>query len=272
MNQTLEQYLRLYVDDEQSNWSTLLPQAAFAYNATKQDTIGMSPFFANFGREPRLTTDAEGYLPTEATAVAGDLQSLHQQLRSDIRFLNHRMAKTANKKRIEGPILKEGDKVYLWRRNIKTKRQSGKLDFLKLGPFKIKAIKGPVNYELELPQKMRIHPVFHVSLLERADPDTPINHAVELDPTTLEELYEVEAVLDHAGSGRQRRYLVKWLGYPHEENTWEPTRNIRQFQELIDQYHWDHPTHPSQLEEHHQAATRGRQNSRNAQLPERYRR
>jgi len=36
MNQTLEQYLRLYVDNEQSNWSTLLPQAAFAYNATKQ--------------------------------------------------------------------------------------------------------------------------------------------------------------------------------------------------------------------------------------------
>jgi transposase InsO family protein len=239
MNQTLEQYLRLYVDDEQSNWSTLLPQAAFAYNATKQDTIGMSPFFANYGREPRLTTDAEGYLPTEATAVAGDLQSLHQQLRSDIRFLNHRMAKTANKKRIEGPILKKGDKVYLWRRNIKTKRQSGKLDFLKLGPFKIKAIKGPVNYELELPQKMRIHPVFHVSLLEKADPETPINHAVELDPTTLEQLYEVEAVLDHAGSGRQRKYLVKWLGYPHEENTWEPTRNIQSFQDLIDQYHQD---------------------------------
>ena len=78
INQTLEQYLRIYIDDEQSNWSTLLPQAAFAYNATKQETIGITPFFANFSREPRLATDFKGYLPTEATVVAEDMHHLHQ--------------------------------------------------------------------------------------------------------------------------------------------------------------------------------------------------
>ena len=61
------------------------------------------------------------------------------------------MAVQANKKRVEGPTLKEGDKVYLWRWNIKTKRQSNKLDFLKIGLYKIRVVKGPVNYELELP-------------------------------------------------------------------------------------------------------------------------
>ena len=73
----------------------------------------MTPFFANFSREPRLTTDIKGYLPTEATVVTEDMHHLHQQLQSDIRFLNKRIASQANKKRVTGPTLKEGDKVYL---------------------------------------------------------------------------------------------------------------------------------------------------------------
>lgn len=58
--------------------------------------------------------------------------------------------------------------------NIKTNRPSDKLDYRKLGPYKIlKKIK-EVNYELELPETIKLHPVFHVSLLEKAlvDEDT----------------------------------------------------------------------------------------------------
>ena len=209
-DQTLERYLRLYVNNEQNNWSTLLHQAALAYNSTKQETIGMTPFYANFGREPRLSTDSEGYLPTEALTAAKDMQSLHQQLKSDIQFLNKRMAINANKKRVEGPTLKEGDRVYLWRRNIKTKRASKKLDVLKLGPFKIKAVKGAVNYELYLPKKMRIHPVFHVFLLEKADPETLVDDSVELDPESWEDLY-------HSMRSRQSWHT---LVTAVSENTW----------------------------------------------------
>jgi hypothetical protein len=275
-NQILEQYLRLYVNDEQSNWSTLLHQAALAYNSTKQETIGITPFYANFGREPRLTTDSEGYLPTKALTVAKEMRSLHQQLQSDIQFLNKRMAINANKKRVEGPTLKEGDRVYLWRQNIKTKRASKKLDFLKLGPFKIKAVKGPVNYELYLPKKMRIHPVFHVSLLEKADPETPVDDDVELNPETMDNEYEVEAILAHAGNGRQRKYLIKWLGYPHDENTWEPIKHLQQpeVKELLDRYLRAHPELPNQQVVRRRATTpepRNRRHPRSALPPERYR-
>ena len=54
----------------------------------------------------------------------------------------------------------------LLRKNIKTKRLSSKLDFKKLGPFKVKKAISDINYELELPDNMRIHPIFHISLLE----------------------------------------------------------------------------------------------------------
>ena len=58
--------------------------------------------------------------------------------------------------------------VYLLRKNIKTKRPSDKLDYTKLGPFKINKKLGLVIFRLELPQHIRIHPVFYISLLEPA--------------------------------------------------------------------------------------------------------
>lgn len=76
------------------------------------------------------------------------------------------MVKHANRKRLRGLTFKEGDKVYLLRRNIKSDKPIKKLDAVKLGPFRIRKFKGPVSFELELPKRMRIHPVFHKLLLE----------------------------------------------------------------------------------------------------------
>jgi hypothetical protein len=67
-------------------------------------------------------------------------------------------------------MLKEGDKVYLLRKNIVTKRPSDKLDHKKLGLFKIAEIKSLVNYRLKLPKTIKIYPVFYMSLLEPAPP------------------------------------------------------------------------------------------------------
>ena len=47
MNQTLEQYLCIYCNYQQNNWSELLPLVKFAYNNTPSATTSVSPFFAN---------------------------------------------------------------------------------------------------------------------------------------------------------------------------------------------------------------------------------
>ena len=43
-------------------------------------------------------------------------------------------------------MLKEGDKVYLLRKNINTQRLSNKLDYKKLGLLKIIRVIKPINY------------------------------------------------------------------------------------------------------------------------------
>jgi hypothetical protein len=88
----------------------------------------------------------------------------------------------ANKSRLERPHLRESDLVYLLRRNIKTTRPSDKLDSKKIGPFKIKRNIRDISFELKLFPIIRIHPIFHISLLEPVHPNTPERLAPKLDP------------------------------------------------------------------------------------------
>jgi hypothetical protein len=78
------------------------------------------------------------------------------------------MRKQADKKRIVGLTFKEGDKVYLLRANLRTKKLSNKLNSLRVSLFKVLAKTRPVNYKLKLLALMKIHLVFHVKLLELA--------------------------------------------------------------------------------------------------------
>ncbi|KAG5729497.1 hypothetical protein E4T56_gene4641 [Termitomyces sp. T112] len=52
VNQTLEQYLCLYVNYLQNDWHTELPLAEFTYNNTPHSATGVSPFYANKGYNP----------------------------------------------------------------------------------------------------------------------------------------------------------------------------------------------------------------------------
>ena len=242
LNQTLEQYLRCYVNQQQNNWVELLPMAQFAYNSAKNETTGMTPFYANYGYEPTAYRQPRKKIANaeEALMLAKNMAALHMQLAKDIQFRNQRMTEYANKKRITGPSLKKGDKIYLLRKNIKTKRPSNKLDFKKLGPFEILERIGDVNFKLRLPKTSRLHPVFHISLLEPAPSDVP-NSKEEVQPENELQEYEVEEIMDTRTTKEgQQEYLIKWRNFDHTENTWEPTENLN-CSELLDEFQRRHP-------------------------------
>ena len=58
-NQTLKQYLHIFCNYQQDNWSELLPLTEFTYNNTPSATTGISPFFANKSYHPDLTIHPE---------------------------------------------------------------------------------------------------------------------------------------------------------------------------------------------------------------------
>ncbi|KAJ1572337.1 hypothetical protein NDA11_001672 [Ustilago hordei] len=57
VNQVIEQYLRMYCNYEQNDWANLLDTAAFVYNNTVHNSIGVSPFFACYGWNPKAHPD-----------------------------------------------------------------------------------------------------------------------------------------------------------------------------------------------------------------------
>lgn len=235
INQIVEQYLRFYLNYQQDNWVELLPLAQFAYNSARTSTTEKSPFFANYGYEPQAYHEQlAGPEAPKATKTAHDIKTIQREIQQQLLFIQDRMAKYANRKRIEGPILEEGDKVYLLRRNIKTKRPSDKLDHKKIGPFKISRKLSNINYELSLPQGMRIHPIFHISLLEPAPQNAQIETQIQLEEHPEE--YEVEQILDSRQHGNQTEYLIRWKNYGPQDDTWEPLRNLTNCSEKLDQY------------------------------------
>jgi len=114
-----------------------------------------------------------------------------------------------------------GDKVLLSTRNIESpvdkQRTTKKLTPKFIGPFEIITKISSVAYKLQLPQNMKLHPVFHISLLKKYNPDDEYNRH-QPPPAIItsdnEEEYEVENILDKRIHYRKPQYLVKWLGYP----------------------------------------------------------
>ncbi|WPJ61302.1 hypothetical protein SMAC4_13436 [Sordaria macrospora] len=243
MNQVLEAYLRAYVNYEQDNWSELLPTAQMSYNSSKTETTKVTPFFANFGYEmsSRRGWDSESLVP-RAHIRAERLIEMHETLRDELTFVRDRMSRYYDRTRSTAPIFKRGDKVYLLRRNIKTKRPSDKLDYKKLGPFKVLEKVSTSNYRLELPKGMRQWPTFHISLLEPAPKNARLDKKVETWNEGDE--FMAEDILDSMIEDGNIKYLVKWEGYGHESNTWEPSEYLRNFKKEIEDWHRQNPDRP----------------------------
>ena len=76
------------------------------------------------------------------------------------------MAKYYNLRRSRGLDLKEGDRVQLLYKNFKSRQLSKKLDYVRLGPFKIVVKILEVIYRLNLLAKIKIYPIQYIIMLE----------------------------------------------------------------------------------------------------------
>jgi len=142
---------------------------------------------------------------------------------------------------------KVGDQVYVKAKYFWSTRPSKKLSEKNLGPYTIIAQVGSLSFTLRLPDSMcTVHPVFHVSQLKPAIPNTipdriqPPPPLVEVDG---EPEFEISEILDSKVDRRCRSckllYLVHWSSYEgtDEETSWLLTTELGNAMELLEDYH-----------------------------------
>ena len=132
--------------------------------------------------------------------------------------------------------------------DLKMEDRAVKLTSKFIGPFRIVERIGKVAYRLELPNQMKIHPVFHVNLLRTHQDATekfPSREVVYDKPPAIninnEQEWEVERIVNHRSRGKGRgkhiEYLVLWKGYPEHEKTWEHEKNLKNSPLAIKEYY-----------------------------------
>jgi Chromo (CHRromatin Organisation MOdifier) domain/Integrase core domain len=249
MNRVLEEMLRHYVEPDHSDWDKHLWIAEFAMNNAVSTTTGFTPFQLNQGWQPR-TPLGEGIMRPDlkvpaAHALVQNWQERLRHAKAAMRVAQDRQKAFADSKRRDVDPLKVGDQVLLSTKNIRLKRGTGVLKLLPrwIGPFPVTEVVSALAYRLELPESLKIHPVFHVSLLkpyrpsERRQPPPPPLLLTDED----DDIYEVQAIIDdrqvsRRGGTKKTQYLVVWKGYGPEHNSWEPDENLENARSAIKKY------------------------------------
>ncbi len=238
MNQTLEEYIRLFCSYAQDNWAALLSSAELAINNRDATSTGISPFFLSHGyhMEPFAFETEElrstGKSPIQiGESILYKLREARNWAQAAMVTAQQQQEEFANRHRQPAINFRVGDKVWLNLKNVKTNRPSKKLDD-KNGKFTVTEVINSHAYRLDTPPG--IDNVFHVSLLRPAGTDPlPSQIVAEAQPPAIisedgEEEYGVEEILRartrKIGRGSRREALVKWTGYTRP--SWEPLSSL----------------------------------------------
>jgi hypothetical protein len=245
-HRTIQDMLRNYVNHQQDDWVDYHPLVEFAYNNSFQQSIQMSPFYANSGEHPRTTLDLLGQAvrttQVESTEeFAQRIKDVQGDIRRNMANAQIQQATHYNQKTAPDPGYKAGDQVLLSTQNISLATlKSGSIRKLApkwIGPFKILQIISPVTFKLNLPPEFKIHPVFHAQLLKPYHQDSS-NRESRPSPLIVnnQQEWEVQDILAERKRSGQKQYLVHWKGYTRHEATWEPMENLANATNILRRY------------------------------------
>ena len=190
VNRVVEDILRSVCAETPKRWSSMLPVVEFALNNSVHASTGYTPFYVNGLTHPRvpltLPPSGSGLGGGEVADRLADVspntvkKQVNAFLATRLNVLRHvqdAMADSQDKQKEyadakgRGCIndYEVGDQVLLNAKNLPTNVVSAvfktKLRPRFIGPFKVIAKKGTA-YTLNLPRKLRTHPVFYVAMLK----------------------------------------------------------------------------------------------------------
>ena len=237
---TLITALRSFCNAHRDDWDDYLDMLELGFNSAVHASTGRSPFDMLYGMAPRLPIDAALGVRTSNNPAALDratrMQAALRFAHDHLLVAQQRQARNADRSRRD-LTLAVGDEVLLSTDGLQLKHGSDKLCSRFVGPFKITAVVNRNAYTLALPPQLQaLHPTFNIEKLKlyrdgralfpgRPQPFDRQPPVIEQDSNGDQE-WAVESIVAQRRYRRRDEYLVAWVGYPPEENTWEPRSTV----------------------------------------------
>ena len=216
--------------------------AEFAVNNKIHTATKVSPFMANYGKELRMGGDIRRKGKVEsAMDFVERMKKVHEEAEAALRKTQEEMKKYVDRGRKETEKWKKGDWVLLSTKDLVFKeRPSKKLMERYVGLYAIEEVVSSNVVKLRLPSSMRIHLVVNVSRIVRYKVQIKGQRKEEGKPVEVEgvEEWEVEKILNKKRIRGVEKYLVWWKGFTMEGDTWERRENLKNAEELIEEFEW----------------------------------
>jgi len=200
----------------------------------------VSPFIANYGKELRMGGDIRRKGKVEsATEFVERMKKVHEEAEVALKKTQEEMKRYVDRRRKETEKWEKGDQVLLSTKNLVFKeRPSKKLMERYVGPYVIEEVVLSNAVKLCLPSSMRIHPVVNVSQIVRYKEQVKGQKKEEgklVEVKGVEE-WEVEKILNKKRVRGMEKYLIRWKGFMAEGGTWERRENLKNVEELIEEF------------------------------------
>jgi len=195
---------------------------------------------ANYEKEMRMGGDIRKKGKVEsATKFVERMKKVHEEAEAALRKTQEKMKRYTDRERKEMEKWKKGDRVLLSTKDLVFKeRPSKKLTKRYVGPYTIKEVVSSNAVKLRLPSSMRIHPVVNVSWIMRYKEQVKRQKKKEGKSVEVErvEEWEVEKILNKKKMRGVVKYLIWWKGFTAEGDTWERKENLKNMEELIEEF------------------------------------
>ena len=200
-------------------WKEYLPTVEMMINSLLNKSTGYSPFYLMYGYHPVLPVDLlKGDESTNVETLLKFLERTQEVWHCARMQMEKSVAvqKSYCNKKHRDIHFAVGDLVLLSTQILRLKGIPYKLQWKFCGPYKVVEKIRTQAYRLKLPNTWKIHPVFHVSLLNQWRPSLvqQVLGDVELEDTDQPEYFDVEKILRWRWSlktqQRRREFLVLW--------------------------------------------------------------
>jgi hypothetical protein len=222
----------------------------FAFNVATFVSVDLFSFMINYDYELRMSFNSSNvetinWLFVKERILTHKIETIIEKMKKIWEFTKKKLINTQNTQKRYADQRKNflseyqiRDMIWLFTKNIKTKRSSKKLDHKWMKSYRITKVLKDVC-QLNLLSLMKIHNIFHTFLLRKVAIDS-FTDQTQFSSLSIvmneEEKYEMNDILDNRYHYDNLQYKIVWID--HSSNrVWYSAENFEHARDILTDYH-----------------------------------